>query len=66
MKIQFDKYTGKYFLYITDSNVVALSFDELEHLAKETSAICSEVYSAELQAELDMGGEDCEGGACKI
>lgn len=66
MKIQHDKYSDKYYLHLSDSNVVALSFEEVEDLSEKFQQVCTEEYSKALQMELDIGGEDCEGGACKI
>lgn len=64
MKITYDKYTDKYFLEFTPSNVVALTLEQLEEMKGELGAVISEAYERQL-AELDMG-DDCESGACKI
>lgn len=64
MKITYDKYTNKYFLYFSESNVVAFTLEELEELKGELGAVISEAYERQL-SELDMG-DDCESGACKI
>lgn len=64
MKITYDKYTNKYFLYFSESNVVAFTLEELEEMKGELGAVISEAYERQLSA-LDMG-DDCESGACKI
>lgn len=66
MNILFDKPSNKYFVYHSESNVVPMSFEELEDFGEQIKLICQEVYSQALQFELDIGGSDCEGGGCKI
>jgi len=63
MKLTFDKYSNKYFLELTDSNVVALTFDELESLGENIHQLVQDEYSRALQADLFDDG-DCDG--CKI
>lgn len=63
MNIKYDKYSGRYFLAHTDSNVVSLSFEEVEELYHKLREICMEQYELAIQFE---PMEDCEGGACKI
>lgn len=63
MKITFDQYSNKYFLTITDSNVVALTFEELEQLGESIHQLVQDEYSRALQADLFDDG-DCDG--CKI
>lgn len=62
IKITYDKYTNKYFLAFTDSNVVALDFTEVEALSEQLKDICREQLELSLQFEVD---NDC-GDACKI
>ena len=61
MKITYDKYGQKYYF----NDVKPMSFAELEQFKEELQAICTDVYMEQL-AELDIGADDCEGGACKI
>lgn len=63
MKITFDQYSNKYFLTITDSNVVALTFEELEQLGESIHQLVQDEYSRALQADL-FDEVDCDG--CKI
>lgn len=63
MKITFEQYSNKYFLSITDSNVVALTFEELEQLGESIHQLVQDEYSRALQADLFDDG-DCDG--CKI
>ncbi len=63
MKVTFDKYTNKYFLAFSESNVVALTFDELEALGESIHQLVQDEYSNQLQADL-FGEDDCVG--CKI
>lgn len=62
VKITYDKYTNKYFLAFTDSNVVALDFAEVEALSEQLQDICREQLELSLQFDVD---NDC-GDACKI
>jgi hypothetical protein len=62
VKITYDKYTNKYFLAFTDSNVVALDFTEVEALSEQLKDICREQLELSLQFDVD---NDC-GDACKI
>ncbi len=62
IKITYDKYTEKYFLAFTDSNVVALDFNEVEALSEQLKDICREQLEMSLQFDVD---NDC-GDACKI
>lgn len=62
IKITYDKYTNKYFLAFTDSNVVALDFTEVEALSEQLKDICREQLELSLQFDVD---NDC-GDACKI
>ena len=62
IKITYDKYTEKYFLAFTDSNVVALDFNEVEALSEQLKDICREQLELSLQFDVD---NDC-GDACKI
>lgn len=57
----YDKYSNKY--YINEGLV--LTFEQLEQFKEELQAIVTDVYMEQL-AELDIGADDCEGGACKI
>lgn len=61
MKINYDKYGKKYYF----NEISPMTFEELEIFKEELQAICADVYSEQLQAELDFG-DDCESGACKI
>ncbi len=63
MKVKFDKYTNKYFLAFSESNVVALTFEELEALGENIHQLVQDEYSRALQADLFDDG-DCDG--CKI
>lgn len=65
MNIKYDKYTDKYFLSFTESNVVALSFGEVEEMLGQLQQVCTDKYSSDLEA-MFTGGDDCESGACKI
>ncbi len=62
VKITYDKYSNKYFLAFTDSNVVALDFTEVEALSEQLKDICREQLELSLQFDVD---NDC-GDACKI
>lgn len=62
IKITYDKYTNRYFLAFTDSNVVALDFTEVEALSEQLKDICREQLELSLQFDVD---NDC-GDACKI
>ena len=62
MYITYDKYTNKYFLHITDSNVVALSFREVEELKEQLHTICTDVYCEAMQKWAD--GFSGEGEKC--
>jgi hypothetical protein len=62
IKITYDKYTEKYFLAFTDSNVVALDFTQVEALSEQLKDICREQLELSLQFDVD---NDC-GDACKI
>lgn len=65
--IKFDKYSGKYFIELTPSNVVAFTFEQLSELAEKATALVQEETSRQLQAELDFGGTSgCDGGGCII
>lgn len=61
MKITFDQYSNKYFLTITDSNVVALTFEELEQLGESIHQLVQDEYSRALQADLFDDGGTCDG-----
>lgn len=61
MKVNYDKYGQRYYF----NDVKPMTFSELEQFKEELQAICTDVY-AEALAELDLGGDDCESGACKI
>lgn len=63
MKITFDQYSNKYYLAITESNVVALTFEELEALGEAIHQLVQDTYSAQLQEELG-GDYTCDG--CSI
>ena len=65
INITFDKYSGKWYMHLSDSNVVALTFEQVEELSECLRAIVTDEYSKALSLDLE-GGEDCEGGACKI
>lgn len=65
-KVEFDRYTGKYFIKHSESNVVAMTFPELEDFKDLLQQICSDEYSRAIQFELDINPDECEGGACKI
>ena len=60
MKVVFDKYSNKYFLELTDSNVVALTFEDLEALGESIHQLVQDEYSNQLQSELG-GDYSCEG-----
>lgn len=62
IKITYDKYTEKYFLAFTDSNIVALDFTQVEALSEQLKDICREQLELSLQFDVD---NDC-GDACKI
>lgn len=62
MKITFDQYSNKYYLAITERNVVALTFEELEALGETIHQLVQDEYSKDLEDFLDDG--DCDG--CKI
>ena len=66
VEIKHDKYTGKYFFSFSESNVVALTFEEMEELGEQIKQMCTDVYSQALQLELDLDSDGCESGACKI
>ena len=60
MTITFDKYTGKYFISFTDSNVVSMTFAELEEFKETVHNVVQDVYNQQLQD--DLGGEyECLG-----
>lgn len=61
MKVNYDKYGKKYYF----NDVKPMTFEQLEQFKEELQAIVTDVYMEQL-AELDIGAEDCEGGACKI
>ena len=61
MKINYDKYGKKYYF----NDVKPMTFEQLEQFKEELQAIVTDVYLEQL-AELDIGADDCEGGACKI
>lgn len=61
MKINYDKYGQKYYF----NDVKPMTFAELEVFKEELQAICSDVYMEQL-AELSIGADDCESGACKL
>lgn len=72
-KVKYDEYTKKYFISPQTTMVItghppcfAMTFPELEEFSELIRQICQDEYSRALQADLDFGGEDCEGGACKI
>jgi hypothetical protein len=66
MNIKYDSYTNKYFIFHSESNVVSMTFEELEEFGEAIKEVCQDVYSQALQFEMDLGGDDCESGACKI
>ena len=61
MKINYDKYGRKYYF----NDVKPMTFEQLEVFKEELQAIITDVYMQQL-AELELGADDCEGGACKI
>ena len=61
MKVNYDKYGKKYYF----NDVKPMTFVELEQFKEELQAIVTDVYMEQL-AELDIGADDCESGACKI
>lgn len=61
MKINYDKYGKRYYF----NEVKPMTFAELETFKEELQAIVTDVYQEQL-AELDLGADDCESGACKI
>lgn len=61
MKINYDKYGKKYYF----NDVKPMTFQELEMFKEELQAICSDVYMEQL-AELNIGADGCESGACKL
>lgn len=58
MKINYDKYSQKYYF----NYVKPMTFEQLEQFKEELQAICSDVYTEQL-AELNRE-EGCDG--CKI
>lgn len=60
IKIAFDKYSGKYFLSLSESNVVSLTFEELEALFETVNIMVKDKYYQDIMGLAD----DCEG--CKI
>lgn len=60
IKIAFDKYSGKYFLSLSESNVVSLTFGELEALFETVNIMVKDKYYQDIVGLAD----DCEG--CKI
>lgn len=61
MKVNYDKYGKKYYF----NDVKPMTFEQLELFKEELQAIVTDVYMEQL-AELDIGADDCESGACKI
>lgn len=61
MKVNYDKYGKKYYF----NDVKPMTFEQLEQFKEELQAIVTDVYMEQL-AELDIGADDCGGGACKI
>lgn len=61
MKVNYDKYSKKYYF----NDVKPMTFEQLELFKEELQAIITDVYMEQL-AELELGADDCEGGACKI
>lgn len=61
MKVNYDKYGKKYYF----NDVKPMTFEQLEQFKEELQAIVTDVYMEQL-TELDIGADDCEGGACKI
>ncbi len=61
MKLTFDKYTNKYFIAFTDSNIVSMTFEELEQFGEKIHQVVQDEYSAQLQSELggDYGCDGC-------
>lgn len=57
----YDKYSNKYYI----NGGLVLTFEQLEQFKEELQAIVTDVYMEQL-AELDIGADDCESGACKI
>ena len=60
MKITFDKYTQKFFISFSESNIVAMTFEELEAFGEQIHQIVQDEYSAQLQNELG-GDYSCDG-----
>ncbi len=60
MNITFDKYTGKYFISFTDSNVVSMTFAELEEFKETIHNVVQDVYNQQLQDDL-LGDYSCDG-----
>lgn len=62
MQINYDKYSQKYYF----NDVKPMTFEQLEVFKDELQAICTDVVSERLAAELGgLGADDC-GDACKI
>lgn len=62
MKINYDKYGQKYYF----NYVKPMTFEQLEAFKEELQAICTDVVSERLAAELGgFGADDC-GDSCKI
>lgn len=59
IKIAFDKYSGKYFLTLSESNVVALTFEELEALFETVNIMVKDKYYQDIMGLADDG--ECEG-----
>lgn len=65
MKVIYEKYSELYCVEYKPGVTFQLTFEELEQFKEELQAICTDVYMEQL-AELDIGADECEGGACKI
>lgn len=61
MVINYDKYGKKYYF----NEIKPMTFEELERFKEHLQSICSDVYMESL-AELSIGTDECESGACKL
>lgn len=61
--IKYDQYSKKYFVAHSESNIVAMTFEQLEEFGELIHQVCQDEYSRALQEDL-LGDDDCIG--CKI
>jgi len=69
MKVDYDKYSEKYF-FTTERHgtVAAMDLESLESFTEMLKQICNDEYSRVLQFDLEGDGKasECEGGSCVI